>query len=79
MIKKGDKIKVGDTVLVVLNGEVKRLEIVELPQGDPKKGVISYLSPIAKAILGHSYPDRVTVKLPNGNTLECELLEAVTY
>lgn len=77
MLQKNAKIKVGDKVLVVINGEAKHLEIVDLPQGDLKKGVISYLSPIAQAILGHSWPDRVVVKLPNGKTLECELMRTI--
>lgn len=69
-----EKIKIGDEVIVAINGEIKRLKIVDIPEADPGKGLISFLSPVAKAILGHSYPDRVTVALPNGKTLECELL-----
>jgi len=70
-----EPVKVGDKVLVALNGAIKELEIVELPQGDPGKGKISWLAPLAQAILGHQYPDRVVVKLPDGKTLECQLLE----
>ncbi|MFA6255302.1 MAG: GreA/GreB family elongation factor [Patescibacteria group bacterium] len=73
MFKKSKKITIGDKVLVVLNGKIKELEIVDLPTGDPKSGKISFLSPLAKAILGCRYPSRVTVKLPNGNTIECRL------
>jgi len=74
MLKKPKKIGIGDKVMVVINNEAKELEIVDIPQGDPKKGKISFLSPLAKAILGRSYPERVTVKLPNDKTLECQLL-----
>lgn len=75
MLKKSKKINIGDKVTVIINGKIQDLEIIDLPQGDPKSGKISFLSPLARAILGHSYPERVMVKLPNGNTLECELLQ----
>ncbi|MBI3290925.1 GreA/GreB family elongation factor [Candidatus Falkowbacteria bacterium] len=77
MFNKNDTIKVGDKVLVVIDGSVQELEIVDLPQGDPKKGKISFLSPLARAILGHKYPELVRVKLPNGNTLDCQLVRPV--
>ena len=77
MFNKYNKINIGDKVLVVINGEAQELEIVDLPEGDPKKGKISFLTPLAQAILGQSYPNRVTVKLPNGNHLECQLLRPI--
>jgi transcription elongation GreA/GreB family factor len=77
MFKKFETIKIGDKVLVALNGEVKELEIVDFPTGDPKSGKISFLSPLAKAILGCRYPSRVTVKLPNGNAIECRLFKPI--
>jgi len=72
-----EKIEIGDKVLVALDGAVKQLEIINLPEGNPKLGKISFLSPVAKAILGHKYPERVVVKLSNGKTLECQLLQPV--
>jgi len=74
MLKKSKRIGIGDKVDVIINGAVKELEIVDLPQGDPKSGKISFLSPIAQAILGKTYPQRVVVKLPNGKNIECRLL-----
>jgi len=74
MSKNSKKIKVGDKVLVYLNGEVKELEIVDLPAGNLKEGKISWLSPLAQAVLGHSYPEKVVVKLDEDKTLECEIL-----
>ncbi|MDD2807611.1 MAG: GreA/GreB family elongation factor [Patescibacteria group bacterium] len=67
-------VNIGDKVKVILDGAIRELEIVDVPTGDPKHGVISYLSPLARALLGKRYPSQVTVKLPNGNTLECRLL-----
>lgn len=73
MLRKS-KVKIGDKVLVALDGAIRELEIVDLPDTDPSKGKISFLSPLAQAILGSKYPNKVVVKLPNGDTLECQLL-----
>ena len=67
-------VQIGDKVKVVLDGAVRELEIVELPTGDPGHGIISYLSPLARAILGKRFPSNVIVKLPSGDTMECRLL-----
>ena len=67
-------VQIGDKVKVILDGAIRELEIVDLPVGDPKRGVISYLSPLASALLGKRFPSRVVVKLPNGENLECRLL-----
>ena len=68
-------VKIGDKVKVILDGAVRDLEIVDIPDIDTKKGKISFLSPIAQAILGKKYPNRVMVKTPNGKTIECRLMK----
>ena len=68
-------VSVGDKVLVVVNQEAKELEIVDLPQGDLRQGKISWLSPIAQAVLGKRQPQTVTVRLANGKTIDCRLLK----
>lgn len=69
-------VEIGDKVKVILNGAVQELEIVELPeQVNPAKGKISFLSPVAKAILGQRYPARVVVKAPDGKLIDCRLLK----
>lgn len=76
-MENNSRVKIGDRVKVILDGAVKELEIVDVPTGDPKRGIISYLSPLAEALLGKKYPSQVVVKLPNGQTLECRLLGRV--
>ena len=71
------QVNIGDKVLVVLNGEAKELEIVDVPRGDPGNGRISWLTPLAQALLGKTFPENVTVKLPNGRTIECKLIKIV--
>ena len=76
MFKKNEQsVKIGDKVLVVIDKEAKELEIVGLPSGDPSHGKVSFLSPIAKALLGKKPPQTITVQLPNGNTMDCRLME----
>ncbi|MFA6215896.1 MAG: GreA/GreB family elongation factor [Patescibacteria group bacterium] len=74
MLSKAKTIGIGDKIDVIINGEVKELEIVDLPQGDARRGKISWLSPLAQALLGKKRPSRVVVQLPNGKTVECRLL-----
>jgi len=74
MFKKSEKITIGDKVLVALDGAIRELEIVDIPQPDPRQGKISFLAPLARAIFGHSYPKRVIVQAPDGEAIECKLL-----
>ena len=69
------QVKIGDKVLVMINNETKELEIIDLPRGNLSKGQISFLSPIAKALLGKSYPQIIKVKLPNGEMIDCKLMK----
>lgn len=77
LLRNQEKIKIGDKVTVVIEGTVKDLEIVDFLEGDLKKGKVSFLSPIARAIIGHRYPEQVTIKLPNGKTLNCRLIKTM--
>ena len=49
-----DKVQIGSTVLVFLNGKEEKFYIVGPGQTDPIKGKISYESPLGKALLGKS-------------------------
>ncbi len=68
-----ESVNIGDKVLVVINNEAKEFEVVSTT-GDPNQGKISFLSPIAQALLGKKPSQIVTVRLPNGETLDCQLL-----
>lgn len=41
-------------------------QIVGVDEADPKQGKLSYLSPIAKALIGKKVGDSVTIKVPKG-------------
>ena len=48
--------------------------LVGTNESSPREGKISHESPIGKALLGHKIGDVVKAKLPNGNTIEFEIL-----
>lgn len=44
-------------------------------EADPREGKISHESPIGKALLGHKVGDVVEARLPNGSTIQLEILK----
>ena len=62
--KKGDADVVSFGSYVKFNDKVVR--IVGVDEADASKGLISFVSPIAKALIGKKQGDRVEVKLPRG-------------
>lgn len=73
-IKPSGKVIFGSTVTVVEVGSdaTKRYRIVGEDEADLKVDKISVMSPLARALVGKSEGDAVTVKTPNGN-LEYEI------
>jgi len=72
--KQSDKIGVGSKVLISLNGEKEKIEIVGTGQADPLKGKVSCDSPLGKAIMDKSLNEETKVKIGE-NTLNCKILE----
>jgi transcription elongation factor GreA len=64
----GTKVVFGATVDLsdVDTGEEKTVTIVGEDEADPDNGLISYKSPIARALIGKELDDLATVKLPSG-------------
>ena len=63
-----DKISFGSTIkLIDIDTEEEIIyTITGSQESNPKKGFISFNSPLAKQLLGKEEGDEVTVKLPNG-------------
>lgn len=55
--------------------EPETYSIVGAVEADPLNGKISNESPIAKALNGHKIGDTVTVPLPNGDTMQVEIVD----
>ncbi|KRM02563.1 transcription elongation factor GreA [Limosilactobacillus gastricus] len=49
--------------------------IVGESESDPMSGKISNESPMAKSLIGHKIGDKVNVELPNGGSMEVEVLD----
>jgi transcription elongation factor GreB len=70
-----DSVHFGATVTVAdEDGNEKSYRIVGVDESDPAAGKISWISPIARALISARVGDVVTLELPDGNA-ELEILE----
>lgn len=70
-----DSVRFGATVTVAdEEGNEKVYQIVGVDESDPSKGKISWISPIAKALISAKQGDVVTLEVPDGS-MELEILE----
>lgn len=76
--QKGQTVLFGATVTIEDENErLKTYSIVGIDETDPKKGHISWISPIGRALLKHKIGDTVTIRLPKGD--EDFVLRGVEY
>ncbi len=61
--KGGSTVKVGSKVTVQINGTKKVFQILGSQETDPSRGIISHLSPIGSALLGHKVNDEVEIEI----------------
>ena len=63
-----NRVAFGSTVYLidVENDKEEKYTIVGAPEAKPENGLISYHSPLAKALIGKEVGDEVEVKLPGG-------------
>lgn len=62
-----DQIFFGATVTVCGNdGQNRRFSIVGVDEAEPARGLVSWVSPLARALLKAREDDTVTLRLPNG-------------
>ncbi|HYG55884.1 MAG TPA: transcription elongation factor GreB [Burkholderiales bacterium] len=72
-----DQIFFGAAVKIRMKGEEKTITILGADEVDPARGIVSWISPIAKALLKAREGDSVTLRTPGGEE-KIEILE-VTY
>lgn len=61
-----DKVDVGNVVYVEVEGGAEKFKIVGAHEADPLEGMISYESPIGKALIGKKKGDEIEVVVPAG-------------
>jgi transcription elongation factor GreB len=60
-IRFGARVKLRDAA-----GGLRELQIVGIDEADPGKGLVAFLAPLARALLGRRAGDQVTVRAPGG-------------
>jgi transcription elongation factor GreB len=73
-----DEVWFGATVTLKINNEteLQKYQIVGVEEADVSKGKISFISPIAKILIGKEVGDKAVLKLANGNRT-FEIMEIV--
>jgi transcription elongation factor GreB len=67
--QRGDRVVFGATVTVrEKSGAERAYQIVGVDEADPENGRVSWISPIARALISARVGDTVTLKLPAGET-----------
>jgi transcription elongation factor GreB len=72
-----DQVFFGATVTIRMGGTTRELTIVGVDEVDPAHGRVSWVSPVAKALIKARAGDRVTLRTPGGEE-QLEIME-VTY
>ncbi|MGH7805267.1 MAG: transcription elongation factor GreB, partial [Candidatus Binatia bacterium] len=75
--RESDQVFFGATVKIRSASETREITIVGVDEVDPANGRVSWVSPIAKALLKAREGDSVTLRSPSGEE-QLEILE-VTY
>lgn len=68
------EVQIGSTILVSIEGEEEKFQIVGPEEADILKGKISYQSPIGKALLGKKKGSVVKIETPGGK-IEYKIIE----
>lgn len=73
-----DEVRFGARVTIRAdNGEIRQVQIVGIDEANPAAGLIAFMSPFARALLGRHVGDSVTLRAPKG-TEELEIV-AIEY
>jgi transcription elongation factor GreB len=67
--QRSDRVVFGATVTVrEIGGGERTYQIVGVDEADPENGRLSWISPVARALVSARVGDTVTLKLPGGET-----------
>ena len=74
--KQTGEVGLGSNILISINGDEEKMEIVSSGEADPINGKLSYESPLGKIAMGKSVNQEFEVNI-NGNKLKCKILKVV--
>lgn len=63
-----DRVAFGAAVTVQQDGRLKSYRIVGVEESDPGRGLVSWISPLAKALMNKQVGELVILKLPTGDS-----------
>jgi len=70
----GEYVQLGSQVTVEVNGAQKNFQILGSQETNPPQGIISHLSPIGTALLGHKINDEVEIEI-NGQNFKYKIIK----
>ena len=73
--KRSQKVNIGSTVTILLNGEEKVFTIVGAAESNVREGKISNESAVGAALLGRKKDDEVTTVGPTGRPISMKVLK----
>ncbi|OGY42331.1 MAG: hypothetical protein A2Y67_04355 [Candidatus Buchananbacteria bacterium RBG_13_39_9] len=72
--RPGSRVQIGSKVTVAINKTQKTYQILGSQETNPQKGIISHLSPIGSALLGHKINDEVKMEI-NGKKVIYKIIK----
>jgi len=73
-VKNKDTVQLGSKVTVEIAGKQKTYLILGSSETSPLEGIISHISPIGAALLGHKVGDKVKFQ-PTNKLIECKIIK----
>lgn len=70
---KIDKVRIGNTVTVELNGKIKTFKVLGSVESDPTNGIISHNSPVGVALMEKKVNDEFEIERESGK-IKCKII-----
>lgn len=68
-----DKVRIGNTVTVEMNGKTKTFKLLGSVESDPTNGIISHNSPVGIALMEKKVGEEFEIARENGN-IKCKII-----
>lgn len=68
-----DKVRIGNTVIVEMNGKTKTYKVLGSVESDPTNGIISHNSPVGIALMDKKVGEEFEIERESGN-IKCKII-----